>query len=45
VACIIEGVYSRYRGGAGGGDATAVDTYERQVGHLAEMSKAAAEKL
>ena len=45
VACIIEGVYSRYRAGAGGGDATAVDQYERQVGHLAEMSKAAAERL
>jgi aminoglycoside phosphotransferase (APT) family kinase protein len=45
VACIIEGVYSRYRAGAGGGDATAVDVYERQVGHLAEMSRAASEAL
>ena len=45
VACIIEGVYSRYRAGAGGGDASGVDAYERQVGHLAEMSRAAAERL
>jgi aminoglycoside phosphotransferase (APT) family kinase protein len=45
VACIIEGVYSRYRAGAGGGDDSGVENYERQVGRLAEMSRTAAEKL
>jgi aminoglycoside phosphotransferase (APT) family kinase protein len=45
VACIVEGVYSRYMAGAGGGDDTDAEVYATQVFQLAESSKAAAEKL
>lgn len=45
VACIVEGVYSRYMAGAGGGDDTDAEVYATQVFQLAESSKAAAENL
>lgn len=45
LACILEGVYSRYAGGAMGGDRSGFSGFADQVVFLAEASKAAAEKL
>jgi aminoglycoside phosphotransferase (APT) family kinase protein len=45
LACILEGVYSRYVGGAGGGDRSGFEGMGEQVSRLAEASKAAAERL
>src|SRR6476620_9636763 len=42
LACILEGVYSRYAGGAGGGDRSGVEFMGEQVVRLAESAKAAA---
>ena len=41
LACILEGVYTRYAGGSGGGDPTGFDAYAVQVGLLAEAADAA----
>src|SRR4051794_1851992 len=45
LACILEGVYSRYAAGAGGGDRSGFEGMGEQVARLAEASKAAAERL
>jgi aminoglycoside phosphotransferase (APT) family kinase protein len=45
LACILEGVYSRYVGGAGGGDRSGVEFMGDQVVRLAESAKAAAATL
>ncbi|MBV9254470.1 MAG: phosphotransferase family protein [Actinobacteria bacterium] len=45
LACILEGVYSRYVGGAGGGDRSGVDFMGDQVVRLSESAKAAASSL
>lgn len=45
LACILEGVYSRYVGGAGGGDRSGVEFMGDQVIRLAESAKAAAASL
>ncbi|MDQ1403605.1 MAG: hypothetical protein QOG03_1921 [Actinomycetota bacterium] len=46
LACILEGVYSRYAGGAMGGDRSAgFEGFAQQVANLAEASKAAAANL
>ena len=42
LACIIEGVYSRYAGGAMG-DASGFEAFEKQVTALAELAASAAE--
>ncbi|MDQ1372713.1 MAG: hypothetical protein QOJ09_51, partial [Actinomycetota bacterium] len=42
LACILEGVYARYAGGAMGGDRSGFDGFADQVVFLAEASKAAA---
>ena len=42
LACILEGVYSRYAAGAGGGDRTGFEFFADQVQNLAEASKQAA---
>ncbi len=41
VACILQGVFSRYRRGAGGGDRSAVDSLGERVHRLAEAADAA----
>jgi aminoglycoside phosphotransferase (APT) family kinase protein len=41
LACILEGVYSRYVGGAGGGDRSGFETMGAQVERLAEAAKEA----
>jgi len=38
LACIIQGVYARYVGGAAAGDRSSVDGFGRSVVHLAEMA-------
>jgi aminoglycoside phosphotransferase (APT) family kinase protein len=45
LACILEGVYARYAGGAMGGDRSGFEGFANQVTWLAQASKAAAEKL
>jgi aminoglycoside phosphotransferase (APT) family kinase protein len=45
LACILEGVYSRYAAGAGGGDHTSYELFADQVRLLAEASKEAAGRL
>ena len=45
LACIAEGVYARYAGGAMGGDRSGVDIFSDQVARLAEAGKAAADRL
>src|SRR3954453_20529516 len=45
LACILEGVYSRYMAGAGGGDRSGFEGMGQQVQFLGEASKAAAERL
>jgi aminoglycoside phosphotransferase (APT) family kinase protein len=42
LACILQGVYERYLGGAGGGDPTNFESFAAQVVRLAEMSRDAA---
>jgi len=41
LACILEGVFTRYAGGSGGGDQTGFDALEAQVSVLAEAAAAA----
>jgi aminoglycoside phosphotransferase (APT) family kinase protein len=43
LACILQGVYERYMGGAGGGDTSGVDGFAQQIVRLSEMSAEAAE--
>jgi aminoglycoside phosphotransferase (APT) family kinase protein len=43
LACILQGVYQRYMGGAGGGDNTGVDGFEAQIVKLSELAVEAAE--
>jgi aminoglycoside phosphotransferase (APT) family kinase protein len=45
LACILEGVYSRYAGGAMGGDRSGFEGFAEQVVFLAEASKEAADRL
>jgi aminoglycoside phosphotransferase (APT) family kinase protein len=45
LACICEGVYARYAGGAGGGDRSGVESFSDQVITLAEAAQAVAEGL
>lgn len=45
LACILQGVYQRYVGGAGGGDRTGVDELATHVERLAEMAAEATEDL
>ena len=42
LACILQGVYERYAGGAGGGDRSGVEGFAAQIDKLAEMSAEAA---
>jgi aminoglycoside phosphotransferase (APT) family kinase protein len=41
LACIIQGVYARYVGGAAAGDRSSVDDFGHSVVRLAEMAQAA----
>ncbi len=45
LACILQGVYVRYAGGAAAGDRTGVDQFAAQVGKLGERALAEVEKL
>ena len=45
LACILEGVYTRYAAGAGGGDPAGFEGFAQQVGLLAEASRTAAATL
>ena len=46
LACILEGVYTRYAAGAGGGDNSGgFEGFALQVGNLAEQARTAAAKL
>ena len=45
LACILEGVYARYAGGAMGGDRSGIDGFGQQVGALAEAARDAASGL
>jgi aminoglycoside phosphotransferase (APT) family kinase protein len=45
LACILEGVYARYAGGAMGGDRSGFDVFAEQVVKLAEAAKEATERL
>ena len=45
LACILEGVYARYAGGAMGGDRSGFEGFAAQVDRLAEAAKAAASGL
>jgi aminoglycoside phosphotransferase (APT) family kinase protein len=45
LACILEGVYARYAGGAGGGDRSAFEAFAQHVVHLAEAARTSAEGL
>ena len=45
LACILEGVYSRYAAGAGGGDRTAFEGFADQVVRLSEASRDTAARL
>jgi len=40
LACILQGVYARYVGGAAAGDRTGVDRFEAQVALLGEQAYA-----
>ena len=44
LACILEGVYARYRGGATGGDKSGFEGFEQQVVGLAEAAAAAVDR-
>jgi aminoglycoside phosphotransferase (APT) family kinase protein len=41
LACILQGVYARYVGGAGAGDQGSVDAFPAQVGRLADLASEA----
>ena len=43
LACILEGVFARYAGGAGGGDRSGFEAFAEQVVNLGQMARAAAE--
>ena len=45
LACILEGVYARYAGGAMGGDRSGFEVFAEQVGRLAEAAREAAARL
>ena len=45
LACILEGVFSRYAGGAGGGDRSGFEGMGQQVANLGAASKEAAARL
>src|SRR5262249_2156863 len=45
LACILEGVYARYAGGAMGGDRSGVDGFSSQVASLAKAAQNAAASL
>jgi len=45
LACILEGVYSRYAGGAGGGDQSGVDAFGGQIEALAAAAEETAGRL
>ena len=45
LACILEGVYARYAGGAMGGDRSGFEAFAESVGRLAEAAKEAASRL
>jgi len=40
LACILQGVYARYAGGAGAGDSSSVEEYPDQIGRLADLAAA-----
>ena len=44
LACIVEGVYARYKHGAMGGEASGFEGFEQQVVRLAEAAKAAVDR-
>src|SRR5204862_7812506 len=39
LACILEGVFARYAGGAGGGDRSGFEAFAEQVVHLGQMAR------
>jgi aminoglycoside phosphotransferase (APT) family kinase protein len=41
LACIVQGVYARYAGGAAAGDRSSVEGFAHSVVRLAEMARAA----
>jgi len=43
LACILQGVFERYSGGAGGGDTSGVEGFDAQITALSEMAATAAE--
>jgi aminoglycoside phosphotransferase (APT) family kinase protein len=43
LACILQGVYARYLGGAAAGDRSSVDEFPRTIGRLAQSAAAALE--
>ena len=45
LACILQGVYARYAGGAAAGDRTGVDQFAAHVGRLGERALAEVESL
>jgi aminoglycoside phosphotransferase (APT) family kinase protein len=45
LACVLEGVFSRYASGAAGGDRTGVDAFAHQIESLANAARAAAASL
>jgi hypothetical protein len=45
LACILEGVFSRYAGGAGGGDRGGVDAFAGQIDALAMAARETASRL
>ena len=45
LACILEGVYARYEGGAMGGDRSSFEGFGQQVAFLGEAARAAAAEL
>ncbi len=45
LACIIEGVYARYAGGAMAGDRTGVEHFPAQIEALAEAARETASRL
>jgi aminoglycoside phosphotransferase (APT) family kinase protein len=39
LACILEGVYTRYRGGSGGGDQSDISAYPKQIDDLSKSAR------